>query len=158
MAWMLPLLLITMLAAGFLLRETAASGYIVEQHSMETTLQDGDVLLTNSLAEPQRGDIVVIDGWDSGNNYVKRIIGLPGDQVDYVTGELVLNGIFTEEPYAIKELDDYSITVPEGMYWVLGDNRPESSDSREHGFVSKDSIKGVAYFRYWPLTKFGPVG
>lgn len=158
MAWALPTLIVLMLGAGWLLRESLASGYIVEQHSMEQTLHEGDTLLTNRFAEPQRGDIVVLDGWGSGNNYVKRIIGVPGDQVDYVNGELLLNGIYTEEPYAINENDDYSVTVPEGMYWVLGDNRPESSDSREHGFVSADDIKGVAYFRYWPLTRFGPVG
>lgn len=158
MAWALPTLIVLMLGAGWLLRESLASGYIVEQHSMEQTLHEGDMLLTNRFAEPQRGDIVVLDGWGSGNNYVKRIIGVPGDQVDYVNGELLLNGIYTEEPYAINENDDYSVTVPEGMYWVLGDNRPESSDSREHGFVSADDIKGVAYFRYWPLTRFGPVG
>jgi signal peptidase I len=147
-----------MVLTGFMLRETTASGYIVEQHSMEQTLIEGDALLTNSLADPKRGDIVVTDGWGSGNNYVKRVIGIPGDQVDYVNGELVLNGIFTEEPYAINENDDYSVVVPEGMYWVLGDNRPESSDSREHGFVSAEDIKGVAYFRYWPLNRFGTVG
>lgn len=158
MAWFLPTLIIVMLGSGWLLRETTASGYIVEQHSMEQTLQEGDTLLTNRFAEPQRGDIVVTDGWSSGKNYVKRIVGMPGDQVDYVNGELLLNGIYMEEPFAVKENDNYSITVPEGMYWVLGDNRPVSSDSREHGFVSKDGIKGVAYFRYWPLTRFGTVG
>lgn len=158
MAWALPTLIILMLGAGWLLRESLASGYIVEQHSMEQTLQEGDTLLTNKFAEPQHGDIVVLDGWGSGKNYVKRIIGMPGDQVDYVNGELLLNGIYTEEPYAISEYDDYSVTVPEGMYWVLGDNRPDSSDSREHGLVPKEDIKGVAYFRYWPLTRFGTVG
>lgn len=158
MAWVLPLVAVIVIGAGWLSHESLAAGYVVEQHSMEATLQEGDTVLTNRFAVPEWGDIVVTDGWGSGENYIKRVIGLPGDQVDYVNGELLLNGIYTEEPYAAHENDNYSITVPEGMYWVLGDNRPESSDSREYGFVAADDIKGVVYFRYWPLTRLGAIG
>lgn len=155
--WALPCLLVGMVVGGVLLRGTVAAGFIVEQRSMETTLESGDAVLANRLVTPERGDIVVMDAWNTGNTYVKRVIGLPGDHIAYKDGVLTLNGVETPEPYAEGEKDTYSVAVPEGMAWVLGDNRGVSSDSREHGFVALDKIVGVVYFRYWPLMDLGPL-
>lgn len=156
--WFLPCLLVGMVVGGVVLRGTVAAGFIVEHRSMESTLESGDAVLANKLADPERGDIVVMDGWNSGDTYVKRIIGVPGDEIGYKDGVLTLNGVVTPEPYAHGEKDTYSLVVPDGMFWVLGDNRAVSSDSREHGFVPENDIIGVVYFRYWPFTAIGVPG
>lgn len=156
--WALPCLLVGMVLGGVVLRGTVAAGFIVEQRSMESTLESGDAVLANRLATPARGDIVVMDGWGSGDTYVKRVIGMPGDTVEYEDGVFRLNGVVTPEPYAHGEKDTYSVEVPPGMLWVLGDNRAVSSDSREHGFMPEDKVIGVVYFRYWPFTSVGVPG
>lgn len=156
--WYVPVLLLLAILVSLLLRTTVAAGFVVEQHSMEPTLIEGDALLVNKMAEPHRGDIVMLNGWDSGDVYVKRIVGVPGDVVSFVDGSLWLNGEPSAESYMKSDTDNYEVTVPRGMFWVLGDNRPMSSDSREHGFIPATDIIGVAYYRYWPFTGMGAVG
>lgn len=155
--WYIPVVLILAVAFAALLRATVAAGFVVEQVSMEPTLAEGDALLVNKMMEPHRGDIVMLDGWGSGEVYVKRVIGLEGDVVSFVDGKLLLNGKPAPEGYVHSDTDNYEVTVPENMLWVLGDNRPMSSDSREHGFISEGKVIGVAYFRYWPFTSLGQV-
>lgn len=155
--WYVPVGLVLAVLVALLLRTTVAAGFVVEQVSMEPTLTAGDALLVNKMAEPHHGDIIMLDGWGSGQVYVKRVIGLEGDVVSFVDGDLLLNGKPVIEGYTLADSDTYEVAVPDGMLWVLGDNRPMSSDSREHGFISQDKVIGVAYFRYWPFTSLGPV-
>ncbi|PTQ84446.1 type I signal peptidase [Trichococcus patagoniensis] len=139
--------------------------------SMVPTLETGDRLILNKLAEVDRFDIVVFpapDGTDE--EYVKRIIGLPGDEITYFQDELYINGEKVAEHYleALKEVSDQALTgdftlfsltgeatVPEDMYFVLGDNRSVSKDSRVFGFIPAAQIEGTADLRLWPLTKIG---
>ena len=139
--------------------------------SMVPTLETGDRLILNKLAEIDRFDIVVFpapDGTDE--EYVKRIIGLPGDEITYFQDELYINGEKIEEHYleALREASDQALTgdftlfsltgeatVPEDMYFVLGDNRSVSKDSRVFGFIPAAQIEGTADLRLWPLNKIG---
>jgi signal peptidase I len=139
--------------------------------SMVPTLETGDRLILNKLAEIDRFDIVVFpapDGTDE--EYVKRIIGLPGDEITYFQDELYINGKKIEEHYleALREDSDQALTgdftlfnltgeatVPEDMYFVLGDNRNVSKDSRVFGFIPAAQIEGTADLRLWPLNKIG---
>lgn len=139
--------------------------------SMVPTLESGDRLVLNKLTEVDRFDVVVFpapDGTDE--EYVKRIIGLPGDEITYFQDDLYVNGEKVEEHYleALKEgsneilTGDFTLfsltgetTVPEDMYFVLGDNRSVSKDSRVFGFIPAAQIEGTADLRIWPLNKIG---
>ena len=139
--------------------------------SMVPTLETGDRLILNKLAEIDRFDIVVFpapDGTDE--EYVKRIIGLPGDEITYFQDELYINNEKVEEHYleALKEASDQVLTgdftlfsltgeatVPDDMYFVMGDNRSVSKDSRVFGFIPAAQIEGTADLRLWPLNKIG---
>ncbi|SYZ78409.1 signal peptidase I [Trichococcus shcherbakoviae] len=139
--------------------------------SMVPTLETGDRLILNKLADIDRFDIVVFpapDGTDE--EYVKRIIGLPGDEITYFQDELYINGEKIEEHYLepLRETSDQALTgdftlfsltgeatVPEDMYFVLGDNRNVSKDSRVFGFIPAAQIEGTADLRLWPLNKIG---
>lgn len=132
--------------------------------SMEDTIMPGDRIFGNRLAyafsEPERFDIIIFKYPDDESQlFIKRIIGLPGETVEIRDGKIYLNG--SEEPLddvETKEPMEGSFgpyTVPEGCYFVMGDNRNNSRDSRywEHTFVSEDEILGEAVFRYWPVNK-----
>lgn len=142
--------------------------------SMYPTLQTGDRLILNRLGNVDRFDVVVFPAPDdTGEEYVKRVVGVPGDEITYYQDDLYVNGELTEEPYldAMKEVagerqltNDFTLyelsngeaaTVPEDMYFVLGDNRWVSKDSREFGFVPAEMIEGTATLRIWPLDRFG---
>lgn len=159
----------------------------VPSGSMENTIQPGDRLIgfrfSYWFSEPQRGDIVVfkypIDkALGKKTNYIKRIVGLPGETLEIRDAKIYINGseIPLEEPYLKEEWtvmnDGFVFEIPEGHYLTLGDNRNNSSDSRywaaksvQYGlatteeeamafsYVDEDLILGKAYFRYWPLTE-----
>lgn len=105
---------------------------------------------------PRRGDVVVFR-WprDERQYFVKRIIGLPGDAVRIRGGEVHLNGEALDEPYVERPSRESIVerVVPEGHYYVLGDNRAESDDSRRWGSVPEENIIGKAWFAYWPLNR-----
>lgn len=107
---------------------------------------------------PERGDIVVLqDPRDPSVDLIKRVIGLPGDQFEIIQGKVFINGFLLEEPY-IKSPWRGSLpetTIPPGEYFVMGDNRDNSQDSRSLGLVPKDLIIGKALLAYWPLSDFG---
>ena len=133
----------------------------VENISMEPTLQPGYLLIVNKLAyklgEPKHGDIVVFHYMgDKNEDYIKRVIGLPGDEVNIENGTVYVNGIALSEPY-IAAFPAYSGTwvVPEGSLFVLGDNRNNSSDSHQWGFVDLDDVVGKAVFIYYPFDVIG---
>ena len=132
--------------------------------SMENTIMTGDRVFGNRLAykfsDPKRFDIIIFKYPDDESQlFIKRIIGLPGETVEIHDGNIYINGSDSPlEDVDIKEPMEGSFgpyTVPEGCYFVMGDNRNNSRDSRywENTFVSEDEILGKAVFRYWPLNK-----
>lgn len=145
----------------------------VDGASMENTLHDGELLLLSKISykvsDIKRFDIVVIN---KGNDkVVKRVIGLPGDKVEYVDNKLYINDEEVKDIYAKNATEDFDIkdicmvkedvedctydTVLKGTYLVLGDNRLVSADSRANGFIKEEDIVGKAVFRIWPLNKIG---
>lgn len=129
----------------------------VENISMQPTLQPGEFIVVNKLAYRfsgfQRGDVVVFH-YNQQEDYIKRIIGIPGDRVEVADGVVRVNGVPLEEPYiAAPPMYTGSWVVPDGMVFVLGDNRNQSSDSHKWGFVAQDSIVGKALVVYWPLDE-----
>ncbi len=159
----LKVLLVALLLA-FFLRAYVFDITQVQGLSMYDTLNDGDMLVTSRisyiLGEPQRGDIVVLNAPDSpGEDYVKRVIAMPNEQLDiegglvYIDGKLLpenyLDGVFTD--------GDIHMVIPDGYYFVMGDNRGVSRDSREEsvGVISGDNIHGKAVFRFWPFKTIG---
>jgi len=130
----------------------------VENVSMKPTLEPGQFLLVNrvsyKLGSPHIGDIVVFHAPGvSDLDYIKRVVGLPGDEVHIENGIVTVNNQPLYEPY-VSEAPNYTGTwvVPEGEYFVLGDNRNNSSDSHLWGFVPSEDIVGRALLIYWPFT------
>ncbi len=135
----------------------------VEGYSMMPTLENGEFLVISRLSyrfgTPQRGDIIVFHyPRNPTEEYIKRIIGLPGDRIRVHNGVVYVNDYPLEEPYiAAPPAYETDTLVPEGRLFVLGDNRNNSSDSHSWGTVPIDYVVGKAVFVYWPLTRFGPV-
>ncbi len=140
----------------------------VSGHSMEPNFQNGDYILTNKIVykmkDPQRGDIVIFKSPSNKDvDYIKRVIGLPGETVMLSKQKFYINGKLLEERYDYNKpvygesfmQEDEVIEVPPDHYFVVGDNRPGSSDSREFGTVSKYDFIGQAFLRYWPTKSFG---
>ncbi|HUD19672.1 MAG TPA: signal peptidase I [Patescibacteria group bacterium] len=137
--------------------------------SMEPNFHNGEYILTNKIEykfrEPHRGDVIIFKSWSDKNvDYIKRVIGLPGDTVQLNNNAMYVNGEKLDENYLASDViifggsflqEGQTITVPPDMYFVCGDNRPHSSDSREFGPVAKDDIVGTVIFRYWPFSQFG---
>jgi len=112
------------------------------------------------FGEPARGDIVVFRyPQDPSKDFIKRIIGVPGDTVEIKNGVVSLNGKAMDEPYIQPgaNYDNPPAVVPIGSYYVLGDNRPNSSDSHVWGLVPVENLIGKAWFAYWPPRDWGPL-
>jgi signal peptidase I len=144
--------------------------FYIPTGSMEPTLAVNDRVLVNKLAyrlgDPERGDIIVFDAppsarTDDVQELIKRVIGLPGETIESREGRIYIDGQLLEEPYLTDEHRDNlgepiaPILIPEGHYFVMGDNRPNSQDSRFFGVISDDAIVGRAFVRIWPITDFG---
>lgn len=139
----------------------------VDGDSMNTTLANGQVLLLDKIVykrnDVERFDIVVVDEGDK--SIIKRVIGLPGETIEYKDNKLYINGEEMSDPYPSTETDDFNITdightkIPGDCYFVMGDNRANSLDSRYPtvGVVRKSQIVGKASIRIWPLNKIGKV-
>jgi signal peptidase I len=134
----------------------------VDGSSMEPTLHTGEFVIVNKLAyklsKPALGDIIVFHfPRDPKQEYIKRVIGLPGDQVTIQEGKVYVNGQEIVEPYisAPPVYPGNSWQVPAGQLFVLGDNRNNSSDSHNWGTVPMDYVVGKALFVYWPLESWG---
>jgi len=135
----------------------------VDGYSMEPTLQSGEYVIVSKVSyrigEPQRGDIIVFHFPRlPEQEYIKRIIGLPGDEVQVRDGMVTVNGVALDEPY-IKADPAYrgAWSVPADALFVLGDNRNNSSDSHNWGWVPMDYVIGKAVFVYWPPTQWGAI-
>ncbi len=138
----------------------------VEGTSMLPMLEDQDRLFINKLAfrvgEIHRGDVVVfLYPRDQAKSYIKRVIGLPGDQVRIDHGQVLVNGRILAEPYVparfTDERSEPERIIPKGEYFVMGDHRSISSDSRDFGPVERKLIYGKAAFVYWPMDQAGVV-
>jgi signal peptidase I len=140
----------------------------VEGTSMQPTLVDQERIFINKftyrfgLEKIERGDMVVFHlPGDRSKSYIKRVIGLPGDRVEILKGVVTVNGRPLQEEYVPPEYRDHqdyeARTVPADQYFVLGDHRVSSRDSRVLGCVRREDIYGKAVFVYWPLEKIGPV-
>lgn len=150
----------------FLLIRQVVQNYRIENHSMEPNFFDGQFVLVNKLAyrlgEPERGDVVVFHNPRNTNeDYIKRILGLPGDTVEVHDQTVFVNGqpVIEDFPHNAIQPGDYAppVTVGDNQLFVMGDNRPNSSDSRVFGPISQDLAVGKAWLRIWPLTVFGIV-
>lgn len=143
----------------------------IKGDSMQPNYPNGEYLLTDKISyrfnEPSRGDVIVFEApGTNGDEYIKRIIGLPGEAVKVEAGKVYINGKLLEEKYLSPNLytssgaylsEGKEITVPQNNFIVFGDNRIASSDSRSWGLVSKDKIRGKAFFIYWPPQSFGTI-
>lgn len=133
--------------------------YRIDGSSMNPTLADGEYLIINNfsyyLDEPQRGDVIVFRHPNNELNLIKRVVGIPGDHVEIVNQHVIVDGVTLTEPY-IQAEPTYtgSWTVPEGTYFVLGDNRNNSSDSHLWSFLPKENILGKAELVYWPPSEW----
>jgi signal peptidase I len=133
----------------------------VDGSSMVPTLTNGQFVIVNrltyKLGDPNHGDVIVFDyPRDPEQEYIKRIIGLPGDTIEMNSGHVYINGQIIDEPYIAADARNAGEwTVPGDHVFVLGDNRNNSQDSRNFGFVSMDSIIGKALVIYWPPTDWG---
>lgn len=162
----------------------------VQQCSMQNTLYEGQRLIENKIeycySEPKRGDIVIINEQpekgvfnvfaantkefvekfynkeeNEKSRLIKRVIGVPGDEIDIKDGKVYLNGQVCDESYVKGDTYPknmkFPIIIPEKEYFVLGDNRENSMDSRDIGLIGVDKIEGKAVLRLWPIDKFGSI-
>ncbi|MFS1519477.1 signal peptidase I [Bacillus sp. SM2101] len=139
----------------------------VEGDSMSPTFKNKDKVIVSKISKLQHFDMIVFNSPTSNENtyYIKRIIGLPGDTVEIKDDFLYINGDIFEEPYLTAHngihtrgntlTEDLKVTVPKGMLYVLGDNRKNSIDSRNFGFISEKDLVGEVKFRYSPLNEIG---
>jgi signal peptidase I len=183
----LPVLLLVAFVLAFLLRTFVLQVFYIPSASMEPTLMVDDRMVVEKVTfrfrGPQRGEIVVFEGETesvpddtgavaevvrgvgqflgvvpaSARDFVKRVIGLPGDEVRIEDGTVFVNGEPLDEPYKVDEANDYGpVLVPEGHLFFLGDNRPNSSDSRRGlGMVAQDSVVGRAVVVLFPFAHTG---
>lgn len=180
-------------AAAFLIvrgfYDLVAEPVKVDGRSMEYTLKDGERLMISKLSDIERFDIVIFPDPIASrrrvslqetdpekaaeikvNLQVKRIIGVPGDTIEYNDGQLILNSQSMTEPYLQEKIAEYPqgfnrdftledaaglAVVPEGRYFVMGDNRRNSVDGRRYGFIDQEDVLGEASFRIWPLSEWG---
>jgi signal peptidase I len=181
----LPGLILIAFLLALLIKTFLVQAFYIPSQSMVPTLHVGDRVLVNkivyTIGEPQRLDVIVfrnptlpepdrgffsgvwhwlIEGigvsTDPNRDFIKRVVGIPGDTVEVRNGKVFVNGERLTEPYARDEQDrqDYGpVTVPRARYFVMGDNRPNSSDSRSVGFIPEDKIVGKAFVLLWPPSR-----
>lgn len=154
------ILVVVFIAVWFTVIQT----YEVFQTSMEPNFHQGQRVVVNKAAywswigEPKRGDVIVLKAPNGADgDFIKRVIGLPGDTVEVIRGITHVNGVKLDEPY-VKRSFTYSLEktdVPEGCYFVLGDNRDVSNDSHKWGPLPGENIIGKTFVIYWPPQSWG---
>ena len=141
-----------------LLRTFIITPVRVDGASMNNTLKDGQVLLLYKLAKVNRYDIVVVDEENIDEVIIKRVYGMPGDTIEINHNSIYINGKVIDDQYGVGKTSDYAeITLKDDEYFVLGDNREVSKDSRYFGTVKESEIKGQTIYRLWPFTKLGKI-
>ena len=170
-------LAVVAIAVALLIQAFLVKPYRIPSESMENTLLIGDRVLVDRISwrfsDPKRGDIVVFHPPFSGPVLIKRIIGMPGDTMSLKDGAVYVNGRALSEPY-VRTIGGKAVPsdpfdnglpwslqspykVPAGNYFVMGDNRTDSDDSRYWGTVARDQIMGRAFFIYWPPKRIGGI-
>ena len=148
----------------FLLMRQVVQNYRIESHSMEPNFIEGQFILVNKLAytlgEPSRGDVLVFNNPNNANeDYIKRIIALPGDTLEIKEQQVFINDEPLDEPFIQNKISPGFYRGPDiiepNSLFVMGDNRPNSSDSRAFGQLSQDLVVGKAWLRVWPLDTWG---
>ena len=144
--------------------------FTVSGASMYPTLHNGDRMVLSKVGDIHRFDVVILKAPDENVEYIKRVIGMPGDKVEMKNGVLYINGKKVDQPFINTEtlakqtvfMDDFTLEsltgeskVPAGKYFVLGDNRGVSKDSRMIGFIDRSAIEGKAVFTIWPFGRIG---
>ncbi|GEN85648.1 signal peptidase I [Oceanobacillus sojae] len=163
---------VLLIAVFVIVRAFLFENYVVNGKSMEPTLYDGNLMMVNTvtsnISNIHRFDVIVFHATEE-NDYVKRVVGLPGETVEYKDDQLYVNGEYIAEDFLEEEKDnaetkplteDFTLleitgeeTVPEDQIFVLGDNRGDSLDSRSIGFVPMDEVVGKVDITYWPITQ-----
>jgi signal peptidase I len=161
--FLIILLVSFVLVFGFV-RPFVVEAFWIPSASMVPTLKYGDRVLVNKFiyrfTEPQRGDIIVFKSVEGdGQDLIKRVVGVPGDEIAVRGGKLFVNGETQKEPYVNKKYPDRSFyaptTVPKDHVFAMGDNRANSQDSRIFGPVPEKNIEGEAFLRFWPPDRIG---
>ncbi|KXG10529.1 signal peptidase I [Anoxybacillus rupiensis] len=168
--WLKAIVIAVLLAGG--IRYFIFAPIVVDGQSMMPTLHDRDRMIVNKLSykigEPHRFDIIVFHA-EEGKDYIKRVIGLPGDRIEYKDDTLYVNGKPYKEPYldqykkqvidgpltepfTLEDIPGGQATVPKGYLFVMGDNRRFSKDSRHIGFIPMEKVVGKTNIVYWPLS------
>ena len=144
--------------------------FTVSGASMYPTLHNGDRMVLSKVGDIHRFDVVILKAPDENVEYIKRVFGMPGDTVEMKSGVLYINGKKVDQPFINTEalakqtvfMNDFTLEsltgeskVPEGKYFVLGDNRGVSKDSRMIGFIDRSAIEGKAVFTIWPFGRIG---
>jgi len=145
---------------AFILQNFLFGSFEIKQHSMEPTLYETDRVFINRLtyrfSSPHRGDIIIlVDPMGSQDDFVKRVIALPGEVISIENGKILINEKLIKEPYlgSDRSIDNMGpIRVPPNEYFVMGDNRSVSMDSRRFGPIAKQGILGKVVVLWWPLT------
>ncbi|MDY6833618.1 MAG: signal peptidase I [Chloroflexota bacterium] len=152
------LLIVLLIFFGF---QVVVQSYRIDGDSMETSFHDGQYMLVNKLTyrfgSPQRGDVVILQRPENSSApYIKRVVGMPGEEVEVADGHVYINNELVHEPdYIPTTTGVFHQVVPEDEYFVLGDNRPNSSDSRYWGTIPREDIIGKVWVCYWPPVYFG---
>lgn len=150
----------------FICRQFIFSPTIVLGESMSPTFENSDRIIISKTSKIEHFDMITFRAPDENENYIKRVIGLPGDHVQMKNDILYINEKRYDEPYlqikkekllpGEKLTEDFDEkVVPEGHYFVLGDNRRVSKDSRIFGYIHKDSVQGEVKFRFYPIQEMG---
>ncbi|MFS0690939.1 signal peptidase I [Sporosarcina sp. 179-K 8C2 HS] len=163
MSWIKAIVVACVLV--FAIRHFLFSPVIVSGQSMEPTFESENRVIISKIHKLDHFDLVVFHAPGSTEDYIKRVIGLPGDTVVMKDDKLFINGKEYEEEYiqANKErlfndqklTEDFEVTVPEGQLFVLGDNRRNSTDSRAIGCIDQESVVGKVGFRFYPFNSIG---
>jgi signal peptidase I len=180
----LPILLTVAIVVAVVVRAFVLQTFYIPSESMERTLLINDRVLVNKLVynfrSPRRGEVVVFEAppnWRSGvddEDFIKRVIGEPGDRIvccDAATQRLIINGVPLEEPYIYADEDGavdlaseqpFDVVIPKGRFWMMGDHRSHSSDSRaryiqdrdlNNATIPEDAIVGRAFVIFWPVGR-----
>jgi signal peptidase I len=145
----------------FLVAQRTIQTYEVFMTSMEPNFHEGERVLVNKVAyifgDPERGDVIIFQPPIGGEDFIKRVIGIPGDTVEVKNGAVYVEGVRLDEPY-VAEPPLYimaEVTVPKDKYFVLGDNRNHSNDSHNGWYADREDIRGKAWLSTWPPRDWG---
>lgn len=152
-------------ALVYLIRSFIVQPFYVRGASMEPNFENGEYLIVNEIgyrfAQPQRGDVVIFRyPLNPAEHFIKRIVGLPGEIVSVEDGRVLINGVELSESYIPRDVSTHgqtTLTLGADEYYVLGDNRPASSDSRRWGVLRRRFIVGKTWLRGWPLGSIGVI-